>query len=47
MIPIDYAAAIVLYVAAYLGLVFVCWCRYEWHRVRRRGWKSAQTKRRT
>lgn len=47
MIPIDFATGIVLYLVAYLGLVFGCWCRYEWQQFRRRGWSSAQTKRRS
>lgn len=34
MIPVDFSTAVVLYLAAYLGLVLGCWCRYEWRRSR-------------
>ena len=34
MIPVDFSVAVFLYLFAYLGLVFVCWCRYEWRRSR-------------
>ncbi len=30
MIEVDLSAALVLYLFAYLGIVLLFWCRYEW-----------------
>lgn|GEM_PF-5974597 len=42
MIPLDFSTGLMLYLFAYLGLVLVFWCRYEWKRSQQaRGKKKA------
>jgi hypothetical protein len=37
MITLDLSTALVLYLFAYLGIVLLFWCHYEW---KRRGGRS-------
>lgn len=37
MIEVDLSTALVLYLFAYLGIVLIFWCRYEWKRRNERG----------
>ena len=35
MIPLDMPGVLLLYLFAYLGLVLLCWWRYEWKKSRK------------